>query len=241
MNVARLIVLGSAPENHLDLPGPGLLPTRLMRATAQTPPVAAAGISAFTKYRHRVPLGASSDTAALAERLQFTVGEGPCLAAHAQMEPLLAPESAMAQQWPAFHEMIVARTPYRSIVSVPINDQHLGGEAAMDLYYEHPRQRIDERQWQHISEATEVVTALLVAGSGLQDPAVPGPIWLNNQAVGDRARVWTAIGMLDVALELNALDALARLRGYAYSHGSTIDEIARSLTTRELTVEEFAL
>ena len=31
-----------------------------------------------------MPIGASDDTAADAERLQFIFGEGPCLAAHAE-------------------------------------------------------------------------------------------------------------------------------------------------------------
>ena len=45
-----------------------------------------------------------------------------------------------------------------------------------------------------------------------------------------RARVGTAIGMVNVAMKLNIGDALARLRGYAYSQESTIDDIARALT-----------
>jgi len=47
----------------------------------------------------------------------------------------------------------------------------------------------------------------------------------------------TGIGMIDVALNLNSRDALSVLRGYAYSQNATIDHIARSLTTRQLSVE----
>jgi hypothetical protein len=77
--IAKLAQVSHFPE----LPGPELLPTRLMKAAAAVLPVAAAGISIFISSGHRVPLGASDDTAALAERLQFTSGEGPCLSAHA--------------------------------------------------------------------------------------------------------------------------------------------------------------
>lgn len=47
-----------------------------------------------------------------------------------------------------------------------------------------------------------------------------------------RTMVWTAIGMLGVDLDLNSPDALSVLRGYAYSHINTIDDIAQALTTR---------
>lgn len=45
---------------------------------------------------------------------------------------------------------------------------------------------------------------------------------------------WTAVGMVNVALELTTEQALARLCGYAYS--STLDALADSLTTGGITV-----
>jgi hypothetical protein len=42
--------------------------------------------------------------------------------------------------------------------------------------------------------------------------------------------------MITYTLRLNSADALARLRGYAYSHDSTIDDIARALTDQALPV-----
>lgn len=116
VNVADTITALSKEQNHPELTGQELLPTRLMRAAAAALPVTAAGISAFTGYRQRVPLGASDDTAALAERLQFTAGEGPCITAHARLQPVYATAQIMAWQWPTFHAELVANTPYRTIV-----------------------------------------------------------------------------------------------------------------------------
>lgn len=128
MDVATDIAELAAADRHPDLPGPELLPARLMRAAAAVLPVAAAGISAFSKLRHRVPLGASDDTAALAERLQFTVGEGPCLAAHTDQRAVVATAEVMSRCWPAFHLELTGRTPYRAIVSIPRADHRLGGK-----------------------------------------------------------------------------------------------------------------
>ena len=237
MSITREIARLSASSNHPDLPGPELLPSRLMRAAAQVLPVAGCGISAFTRYRHRVPLGASDEDAALAERLQFTVGEGPCLQAYSHLAPVMASAAQMGSAWPAFHSELVVRTPYRSILSIPIVEQGLMQEAAMDFYFTETDRTLDRPERHAVDAAVDVVVALLAAGSGLNDPHVPGPVWLNNASVDARALVWTAAGMIDVAMDLATPDALAILRGYAYSHRRTVDEIAHSLVTGALPVE----
>lgn len=59
----------------------------------------------------RVPLGASDEDAATAERLQFTVGEGPCLQAHSSARPVYTPAAVFAARWPLLYEELTARTP----------------------------------------------------------------------------------------------------------------------------------
>ena len=122
-------------------------------------------------------------------------------------------------------------------MSIPIDDPALGGETALDLYYRQPQPPLKARDFLLINSAADTVAALLAAGSGLQNPLAPEPVWLNSKPVHARALVWTAVGMINVALHLNSRDALAVLRGYAYSHDTTIDDIARSLTARALPVE----
>jgi len=83
--------LTSVTEDGLD--GPELLPTRLSRAITKMLPVDGAGISLSGVDGRRIPLGASSEDAAVAERLQFTVGAGPnqqvsCL----EIVPVCCPE-----------------------------------------------------------------------------------------------------------------------------------------------------
>src|SRR3954452_17137289 len=55
-----------------------LLPARLAKACLSVLPVDGSGLS-LHQTEFRVPIGASDDTATLAERLQFTQGEGPCM------------------------------------------------------------------------------------------------------------------------------------------------------------------
>lgn len=72
------------------------------------------------------------------------------------------------------------------------------------------------------------------ADLGLAKPDADLPAWLDSEPAQIRLRVWTAIGMVNVALLLTTAQALDRLRGYAYSHNSTIDAVADSLTTGRL-------
>lgn len=215
---------------NADLPGPELLPVRLMRACAQVLPVAAAGISLFTDEDHRVPLGASSEIAALAERLQFTVGEGPCLSVHSSDRPVHADEADIAQRWPIFHAELTGRTPFRSITSLPVH-RGLNGAAAVDFYFTDPQPQTSPAFLADARAAVDTVGGLLTGGWGRAQL----PPWLDSAPARMRLQVWTAIGMVNVAFQLTAEQALDRLRGYAYSHSSTIDALADSLATGHLT------
>jgi hypothetical protein len=66
--------------------------------------VAGAGIGVLADPGMRVPLGASDEDAATAERLQFTVGEGPCLQAHSSARPVYTPAAVFAARWPLLYE-----------------------------------------------------------------------------------------------------------------------------------------
>ena len=69
--------------------GWGSTPSVLTAAAASVLSVDGAGISLIDDAL-RVPLGASSDVVSVAEQLQVTVGDGPCLSAAAAREPLAA-------------------------------------------------------------------------------------------------------------------------------------------------------
>jgi hypothetical protein len=116
-----------------QLAGPELLPARLARACTRVLPIAGAGISMFTAPTMRIPVGASDETATTAERLQFTVAQGPCIDAHHTGQPITATEPVIARRWPIFHDLLITHTPVRGIVAVPLLDG-LTGIGALDLY-----------------------------------------------------------------------------------------------------------
>ena len=222
-----------------DLPGPELLPERLARASAQVLPVDGAGISLFFVSGRRLPLGASDETAAEAERLQFTVGEGPCLSAHASGEPVLADEATIASRWPAFHDDLVARTPVRGVISLPLVDE-LRGFGAMDLYLVPPNDIGSVTLYDALAVTGDVV-ARFQATSQQSSRRADGPAWLDAPAAGRRALVWQAIGLVNSGLRLTSGDALALLRARAYSEGRDLDDLAAHVVNGDVPLERLAV
>jgi hypothetical protein len=205
---------------------PELLPWRLANACALVLQTDGAGLSVTSDLR--VPLGASDEKSAIVERLQVTLGEGPCLAAHGSQAVVLADQDQMAASWPAFHEQVVSQTAFRSVASIPLRtpEVRLG---ALDLYWLDPlgSSRLV------IADAREVATHVTRVLLGAPEvPSITGaraPAWIAAPAAQRRLDVWQAVGLLNAADGLAAPDALSVLRAFAYAHDTTLDDLATEL------------
>ena len=223
---------------ELDLPGPELLPQRLTRACAELLPVDGAGLSVYFSADRRLPLGGSDPVADLAERLQFTVGEGPCLTSHSTREPVLADEGELSRRWPVFHDALVTHTPIRGIISLPLHGG-LEDVGALDLYLQPPGDVRDLG----LADALTVTTALSSAFAAAMDGeprTESGPSWLDSPSAGRRALVWQAVGFVSVGLEMSSTDALAVLRSHAYGRDEDLDTLAEAVLERRLTLAELS-
>jgi len=214
-----------------------LLPMVFARAAVSVLPVAGAGLCLTDRLR--IPLAASDPDVVTAEQLQTTLGEGPCLAAVDTGGPLVADLAMMAASWPAFYERFDAETPYQSVASFPLRSPGGAYLGALDLYST-SRDTLTSRELEEVDAAVAVPIASTlfrdtVAGE-LDGSSVPS--WLKQESVDERMNVWVAVGMSMQRLTLTNSDALALLRGYAYSHSVTLDQVARLVTDRALQPEE---
>ncbi len=119
-----------------DRPAHGRRPAArpLARACVAVLPVDGAGLSASLLPGHRLPLGASDSAAAAAERLQFTLGAGPCLSAQkAARWWSPRPPRSCASSGPVYPQQLAERTPFCSVLSLPVGGP-LAGVVALDLY-----------------------------------------------------------------------------------------------------------
>ena len=222
-----------------ELPGPELLPERLARACAEVLPVDGAGVSLFFSADRRLPLGASDPVSATAERLQFTVGEGPCLTAHSTGRPVLADEAELHARWPGFADALAQRTAIRGVIALPLHGA-LEDIGALDLYVRSP----GDIRGVSFADALTVVREMTdeFATAMAEQPHVEsGPAWLDAPSASRRAQVWQAVGMVNVGLELSTADALALLRAYAYGNDDDLDGVAGGLVQGRLTLDELAM
>ena len=203
-------------------------------------PVAGAGIS--ISGRLRVPLGSSDDAVARAERLQTTLGEGPCLAAIASADPLMADLESIAVCWPMFHHQLVAQTPFRSVVALPLfSPRERLRCGALDLYLTTPDSEHDFSNAfiaEVMSAVADPIAGALFDERPVDQPAAEGLIpWLGNRQARDRMHVWAALGILIEHSGLSDTAALAALRGYAFSHDTSLDDVADDLRAERLAPE----
>ena len=217
---------GAGDDGHL-------LPGRLAKAAAEALSVDGAGLSLLAASTGRSPLGASSADAARAERLEFTVGTGPCLLAHETGQPVFVVEEDLRRRWPVYADLLVDETPFRGIASLPLRSP-LTRVGAMNLFF------VDAAEVPRLDVFAALTVADLVT-SALTDALVwsswtaeSGPDWLHSPPARRRALVWTAVDRTSGALEVDHPEALALLRGYSYSAGRSVDSVAADLVSGRL-------
>jgi hypothetical protein len=215
-------------ETDPALAGPELLPVRLARACARTLHVDGAGLSLQDASQQQVPLGASSDEAEIAERLQFTAGSGPCTAAQETRQPVFAVEEDLHRRWPVFGELLGEATSFRAVVGLPLQPA-LAGAGAIDLYFRRSADVPGLDVFEAMAVGELITSALSDAAVWSTWPATRGPEWLQGPTPQRRAAVWEAMGRLSVDLEVSTPTALALLRARAYGDGRSVDDVAADL------------
>jgi len=213
--------------------GDELLPSLLARAAARVLSADGAGLSLMSGPGLRLPLGASGEDAATAERLQFSIGEGPCFEAHQEGRPVTVTEAKLLERWPVLAGQHLGRTPFRAGISTPLRQ---GAErfGVLDLYFTSPAapQGHDVIAAQLIAEVTAGVL-LETLGPDAENGDAPADgvpaAWLDSPAIRRRRDVWVAVGMANLSLRQSSDDALATLRAHAYAEGCTLDELAHEV------------
>lgn len=231
----------------LQLGEGALVPALLARAVVQVLPVDAGGVST-TSTALRVPLGATTLSAELAEELQTTLGSGPCLEAARAHEGCVFDLLELRRRWPVYAEELTRLTPYRSAASIPLGAPGRQVVAALDLYAEDPRlsERLDvDRVVRELGQPLGALLDVCLSPLRPLEPSwptededlEPRPEWF--ECVTDRRfTVWVAVGMVRAREPWSVDDALSVLRGHAYSQGRTLDDVADDIVRRRLRIKD---
>jgi hypothetical protein len=229
-------------------PEPQLVPHRLAAATAEVTGIDGVGLGVFGHRGLAVPIGANSAEAVLAERLEFTVGQGPGYDAHGEHRMVVATEPVMAARWPAYHDLLLTRTSFRSVVALPLTGP-LESMAIITLLFHDPSGASAPPT--EIEVLCRYITAALIEADLLDDTGdiAPllgvdtdsGPVWLSGPSSVVRNQVMAAVGMLSEYLGISRADGLKLLKSRAYGQHSTTDQIAAALLAGDLALAAFDL
>ena len=193
-----------------------------------------AAISLLTGSPSRQTLCATDATAERLEDLQFGLNEGACMEAAATGRPVLVPDlhtSPRAARWPIFAAAVAEQTDVGALFALPLQwgTVNLG---VLDLYRRVPGD-LTAAQYRDVVSAADTAALMML---GLRtDPG--GVDWL-DPALGGRAEIHQATGMVLVQLGINATDALARMRAYAFTEQRLLVDVARDVVGRRLSFTE---
>lgn len=213
---------------------------RLCQACVTLLDVDAAAISLVFDGTNTGSLGSSGALARKYDELQFTMGEGPCLESVATRAPVLVVDLADLNEvrWPAYGAAMLAHQ-IRGVYAMPVL---VAGEyvGALDLFCANPGP-LGAEQLTGAAAAAELaaIPVLDLMGADLQ-AAVSDPTsnaWAELNALS-RAEVSQATGMVMAQLDIDATEALVRLRAYAYATDRSAIDVAREILDRRLRLED---
>lgn len=203
---------------------------RLCRAAALALPAMGVAASVMTDTGVFATAASSDPDTSLLAELQFTLGEGPCVDAFAAGSPVLVPDLAESvARWPGYATAALDRG-VRSVFAFPlqVGAARLG---ALDVFCDEPRP-LPAKALNLALTFAEVATATVLDG---QAGSLTGPIPTDfDDALTSQFHIHQAQGMLTVQLGVSLVEALARLRAYAYASDRRLADVATDVVQRRL-------
>jgi hypothetical protein len=213
-----------------DPPGAAELPGRLCAACLKALPVDGVGVTLMTNEPGaRALLGATDAVGDRIEDLQYELGEGPCVAAFSDGEPVLVPDlhaRDVQARWPMFIREVVA-TGARALFAFPLQVGTIG-IGVLDIY------RLHAGPLDEIPEALAIADAVTTALLNYQSQTPPQEADLFDVSWRNHAVVHQATGALAAQEEISTADALARLRAHAFRASRPVHAVAADVMNRKL-------
>lgn len=210
----------------------GTLPVRLCSAAAVMLDSPGVGIAMAADGDHLQTVCATGIGRG-GEELQLTLGEGPAYDAYRHGEPVLIDDLDDVRNWPLLGRD-AGEAGIRAIFSFPLRS----GAArfgALTLYRDEPGP-LDDGQYGDALVFARVALDLLLT---MQADQSSGD--LHELFTEDGANPWEvhqATGMVSAQLGISIRDALAMLRGTAFSSGRSISETAGDVVAGRLVLDD---
>jgi hypothetical protein len=192
----------------------------LLRSCCSATGLDGAGVSIMSGDGAREPLFATDDLATQIERLQLTLGEGPCVDTSSTWSPVLVPDLAdlsdsVLRRWPVFRAE-ATKLGARAIFAFPISFGAIG-LGAVDLYRRTPGPLSAPQLGHALACVDGVGLAVLEAPAQYGDTDAPA---MTSMVVHQAA------GMVMSQLDTSIEEAMVRLRAAAFAENRTVNELA---------------
>jgi hypothetical protein len=210
---------------------PALETRRLCEVCAEVTGMSGAGIMLMSGDVYRGSVCTTNEVSDRIERLQYALGEGPCVDACNLDRPVLEPDLAIpaTPRWPAFAGPAID-AGVGAVFGFPlqVGAVRLG---ALHLYRDRPGALTGDQHADALVMADVAAQAILV----LQANAPPGKLAVELEAGANfEYVVHQAAGMIAAQLDTNITNALVRLRAYAFGNDRPLAEVAAQVVTRKL-------
>ena len=226
---ARLFSLvAGEPVASGDSPGVVGWLQRLCRTAARVLASAGVNVVVMSDSRNELTVAASGDASRRVEDLQFSLGEGPCLESVAARRPVLTPDLAdPGVRWPVY-ALAVREHGVRAVFAFPLQ-VGMARLGALGVY----RDAVGDLSPQDLRQAlTFAEIALRALLDALESPAQSASVAAD--VLGSRFEVYQAQGMVMIQLGVGAGEAIARIRGWAFSQSRSVADVSRDIVARRL-------
>lgn len=219
--------------------GPLSAADRLCLACVELLEVDGAAISLTHAGAIRGTFGSSGELSRRLDELQFTFGEGPCMDAVSSGDPVLVADVSDRRddRWPAFARAAVD-SGVQAVFALPVRIAR-APVGALDLFASRPGMLSEHDLGGSLWAAELAALPLLNLMTADVDWAAVGEerdCW-EQLASLERVEVYQATGMLVAQLDVDAAEALVRLRAYAFAEGLTASEAAWAIVTRRVVLD----
>jgi hypothetical protein len=188
--------------------------------------VTGAGLMLVSGGRSLGCVGVSDPVTEAVEQVEYTLGQGPCIAAYRSATAVFDPDLADKEtvEWPEFRRGAL-EVGVRAAFGFPLLVDRIC-IGALNLYRDESGALTDEQ----IDNA--VVVARLASRTLLswQSDAPPGTVaWQLEQVPNHRMEVHQATGRISVQAGISLADALVLIRAYAFSRDRPISAVAADI------------
>jgi hypothetical protein len=191
-------------------------------------PITGVALAVLDSEEKASVLHVSDDTARRLEETHFDLGAGPLFECFTTMQPVLIPSVSDETRWPVF----LSHASDLDVGAIFVFPLRLGAACVGTvLCYRTTAGALND-------ETVDVGAALAraISAPALRQAISPAGDEGDHEdaPIEMRREVHQATGMMLAQLDVDATDALARMRAYAFSHELSLREVARDVVNRRL-------